>query len=169
MNQPHPELLCVHTRRRLAAAELEQVYENLQIIAHGKTHRKVLEIFAQFPAPRQPSGGARRRRRPGVAASQARLQVTAGDIDPHVFQGGPDPVHPNRPEPALSARRRAIPIRQLHRRDRAPAGSVSVRARVPPRARARRLSRPLDAEYPEPGVPAEVLAFRLLFAGAHAR
>jgi SAM-dependent methyltransferase len=87
---------------RLAAAELEQVYENLQIIAHGKTHRKVLEIFARFPTRGKllevPAGE-------GALAWQLHklgYEVTAGDIDPHFFKVDPVPcirIDLNRPFP----------------------------------------------------------------------
>jgi SAM-dependent methyltransferase len=66
-------------------------YENLQIIAHEKTHRKVLEIFARFP---------RRGRLLEIPAGEGALawqlhklqfEVTGGDIDPGFFKVAPIP------------------------------------------------------------------------------
>ncbi len=74
-----------------AAAEPEQAHENLQIIAHERTHRKVLDIFARFPYRGQllevPAG---------EGALAWRLQklgysVIAGDIDPKFFKVGSIP------------------------------------------------------------------------------
>jgi SAM-dependent methyltransferase len=83
-------------------ADLEQVYENLQIIAHGKTHRKVLDIFANFPGRGNllevPAGE-------GALAWQLHklgYRVTAGDIDPKFFKVDPIPcirIDLNRPFP----------------------------------------------------------------------
>ncbi len=63
-----------------------RAYENLQIIAHEKTHRKVLEIFGAFP---------RRGKLLEIPAGEGALawqlhklgyEVTAGDIDPNFFK-----------------------------------------------------------------------------------
>jgi SAM-dependent methyltransferase len=66
-------------------------YERLQIIAHEKTHRKVLEIFVSFPNRGDlleiPAGE-------GALAWQLHklgYRVTAGDIDPHFFKVHPIP------------------------------------------------------------------------------
>ena len=85
-----------------AAADREQVYENLQIIAHGKTHRRVLEVFARFPYRGNllevPAGE-------GALAWQLHklgYNVTAGDIDPKFFKVDSIPcvrVDLNRPFP----------------------------------------------------------------------
>jgi 2-polyprenyl-3-methyl-5-hydroxy-6-metoxy-1,4-benzoquinol methylase len=71
---------------RPASEPEEQNYENLQIIAHGRTHRKVIDIFARFPARGSllevPAGE-------GALAWQLHklgYTVTAGDIDPHFFK-----------------------------------------------------------------------------------
>ena len=63
-----------------------QAYDKLQIIAHQKTHRKVLEIFSQFPDRGEllevPAGE-------GALACQLHkmgYKVTAGDIDPKFFK-----------------------------------------------------------------------------------
>ena len=63
-----------------------QTYENLQIIAHEKTHQKVLEIFSSFPTKGAlldvPAGE-------GALAwqlSKLGYEVTAGDIDPKFFK-----------------------------------------------------------------------------------
>ncbi len=63
-----------------------QAFEKLQIIAHEKTHRKVLEIFASFPRRGElfeiPAGE-------GALAWQLHklgYNVTAGDIDPKFFK-----------------------------------------------------------------------------------
>jgi SAM-dependent methyltransferase len=68
-----------------------KVYERLQIIAHERTHRKVLEIFADFPERGRlleiPAGE-------GALAWQLKklgYGVTAGDIDPHFFKVPPIP------------------------------------------------------------------------------
>ncbi len=64
----------------------ERLYENLQIIAHEKTHRRVLDIFGRFP---------HRGRLLEVPAGEGALawqlhklgyEVTAGDIDPAFFK-----------------------------------------------------------------------------------
>jgi ubiquinone/menaquinone biosynthesis C-methylase UbiE len=70
-----------------ASASLEeQAFENLQIIAHRKTHRKVLEIFSALPQRGSlleiPAGE-------GALAwqlSKLGFEVTAGDIDPKFFK-----------------------------------------------------------------------------------
>jgi SAM-dependent methyltransferase len=77
-------------------------YEGLQIIAHGKTHRKAIEIFSRFPARGRlleiPAGE-------GALAWQLHklgYSVTAGDIDPRFFKVRPIPCIPidlNRPFP----------------------------------------------------------------------
>lgn len=66
-----------------------QAYEKLQIIAHERTHRKVLEIFARFPERGDlleiPAGE-------GALAWQLHklgYRVTAGDIDPRFFKVDP--------------------------------------------------------------------------------
>ena len=68
-----------------AADEVES-YERLQIIAHERTHRKVLEIFEGFPSRGRllevPAGE-------GALAWQLQKRgysVTAGDIDPYFFK-----------------------------------------------------------------------------------
>lgn len=65
-----------------------RAYESLQIIAHEKTHRKVLKIFAAFPNRGDlleiPAGE-------GALAWQLHklgYRVTAGDIDPGFFKVG---------------------------------------------------------------------------------
>jgi ubiquinone/menaquinone biosynthesis C-methylase UbiE len=64
-------------------------YDKLQIIAHEKTHRKVLEIFSHFP---------RRGRLLEIPAGEGALawqlhklgfEVTGGDIDPSFFKVAP--------------------------------------------------------------------------------
>jgi len=67
-------------------AEDTQAYEKLQIIAHEKTHRKVLRIFKAFP-----SRGALLEIPAGEGALAWQLKklgytVTAGDIDPNFFK-----------------------------------------------------------------------------------
>ncbi len=69
----------------------DRLYEQLQIIAHEKTHRKVLEIFASFPHRGElfeiPAGE-------GALAWQLHklgYSVTAGDIDPKFFKVSPIP------------------------------------------------------------------------------
>jgi ubiquinone/menaquinone biosynthesis C-methylase UbiE len=64
-------------------------YENLQIIAHERTHRKVLEIFSRFPSRGElleiPAGE-------GAMAWQLHklgYTVTGGDIDPSFFKVPP--------------------------------------------------------------------------------
>ncbi len=84
----------------------EQAYEKLQIIAHEKTHRKVLKIFASFPNRGDlleiPAGE-------GALAWQLHklgYRVTAGDIDPKFFKVDPIPcigIDMNRPFPVESA------------------------------------------------------------------
>jgi len=68
------------------AEESAREYENLQIIAHEKTHRKVLEIFDGFPSRGSlleiPAGE-------GALAWQLHklgFAVTGGDIDPTFFK-----------------------------------------------------------------------------------
>ncbi len=66
-------------------------YDTLQIIAHEKTHRKVLEIFAEFPGR-----GALLEIPAGEGALAWQLHklgytVTAGDLDPKFFKVGPIP------------------------------------------------------------------------------
>jgi SAM-dependent methyltransferase len=68
-----------------------KVYERLQIIAHERTHRKVLKIFADFPDRGTlleiPAGE-------GALAWQLKklgYTVTAGDIDPRFFKVPPIP------------------------------------------------------------------------------
>ncbi len=68
------------------AADDVRTYESLQIIAHERTHRKVLEIFANFPHRGElleiPAGE-------GALAWQLKklgYTVTAGDIDPKFFK-----------------------------------------------------------------------------------
>jgi len=67
-------------------AEDTQAYEKLQIIAHEKTHQKVLKLFAAFPNRgtllEVPAGE-------GALAWQLKklgYTVTAGDIDPKFFK-----------------------------------------------------------------------------------
>ncbi len=77
-------------------------YDKLQIIAHEKTHKKVLEIFSRFPARGRlleiPAGE-------GALAWQLHKRgftVTAGDIDPSFFKVAPIPciyLDMNRPFP----------------------------------------------------------------------
>lgn len=69
----------------------DAVYENLQIIAHEKTHQKVLDIFSKFPERGSlleiPAGE-------GALAWQLKKMgytVTAGDIDPNFFKVSPIP------------------------------------------------------------------------------
>ena len=68
------------------SADEIQRYEKLQVIAHGRTHRKVLEIFRQFP---------KRGRLLEIPAGEGALawqlykmgyEVTGGDIDPRFFK-----------------------------------------------------------------------------------
>lgn len=66
-------------------------YEKLQVIAHGKTHRKVMEMFAAFQERGRlleiPAGE-------GALAWQLHklgYEVTAGDIDPSFFKVEPIP------------------------------------------------------------------------------
>jgi SAM-dependent methyltransferase len=68
-----------------------KLYERLQIIAHERTHRKVLEIFSDFPDRGTlleiPAGE-------GALAWQLKklgYTVTAGDIDPRFFKVPPIP------------------------------------------------------------------------------
>jgi SAM-dependent methyltransferase len=65
-----------------------RTYENLQIIAHEKTHRKVLEIFSHFESRGSlldiPAGE-------GALAwqlSKLGYDVTGGDVDPNFFKVG---------------------------------------------------------------------------------
>jgi SAM-dependent methyltransferase len=77
-------------------------YENLQIIAHEKTHQRVLEIFSRFPRRGSlleiPAGE-------GALAWQLHklgYSVTGGDIDPTFFKVTPIPcvyVDLNKPFP----------------------------------------------------------------------
>jgi len=67
------------------------LYEKLQIIAHERTHQKVLRIFSSFPQRGElfeiPAGE-------GALAWQLHklgYAVTAGDIDPHFFKVSPIP------------------------------------------------------------------------------
>jgi len=68
-----------------------QAYEKLQILAHGRTHRKVLEIFSRFPERGKlleiPAGEG------ALAWQLGKLgyTVTAGDIDPSFFKVGSIP------------------------------------------------------------------------------
>src|SRR5436309_4963137 len=68
-----------------------QAYEKLQILAHGRTHRKVLEIFSRFPERGRlleiPAGEG------ALAWQLGKLgyTVTAGDIDPSFFKVGSIP------------------------------------------------------------------------------
>jgi len=76
---------------RAAAAGVDRETENLQVIAHDKTHRKVLQIFAAFPQRGEllevPAGeGALARQ-----LSKLGYDVTAGDIDPEFFKAQPLP------------------------------------------------------------------------------
>jgi SAM-dependent methyltransferase len=68
------------------SAEEIQRYEKLQVIAHGRTHRKVLEIFREF---------SKRGRLLEIPAGEGALawqlhrmgyEVTGGDIDPRFFK-----------------------------------------------------------------------------------
>ncbi len=85
----------------------EHAYESLQIIAHEKTHRKVLQIFTSFPTRGElleiPAGE-------GALAWQLHklgYKVTAGDIDPKFFKVRPIPcisVDLNLPFPVEDAK-----------------------------------------------------------------
>ncbi|MGA2262141.1 MAG: methyltransferase domain-containing protein [Acidobacteriota bacterium] len=85
-----------------AADENAAGCESLQVIAHEKTHRKVIEIFARFPRRGPlleiPAGE-------GALAWQLhklRYDVTSGDIDPSFFKVTPLPciyLDMNRPFP----------------------------------------------------------------------
>ncbi len=71
------------------SAEDAQAYENLQIIAHERTHQKVLQIFEAFP-----ERGTLLEIPAGEGALAWQLQklgysVTAGDIDPKFFKVRP--------------------------------------------------------------------------------
>ncbi len=77
--------------RQTAAAEPELLYDHLQIIAHERTHRKVLDLFDSFPHRGNllevPAGE-------GALAWQLQklgYTVTAGDIDPAFFKVGSIP------------------------------------------------------------------------------
>jgi len=79
------------TPAKQAVASQIGSYENLQIIAHEKTHRKVLEILARFPRRGKlldiPAGE-------GALAWQLhklKFEVTGGDIDPGFFKVTPIP------------------------------------------------------------------------------
>src|SRR5881396_3367530 len=82
------ESLTGGTKVRVDTAE---AYESLQIIAHEKTHQKVLEIFERFSARGKlleiPAGEG------ALAWRLHRLGyiVTAGDIDPKFFKVNPIP------------------------------------------------------------------------------
>src|SRR5262245_26398904 len=72
-------------------ADDPKAYERLQIIAHERTHRKVLQIFADFP-----DRGALLEIPAGEGALAWQLKklgytVTAGDIDPRFFKVSPIP------------------------------------------------------------------------------
>ncbi len=74
-----------------APAVETQAYENLQIIAHEKTHHRVIQTFSKFPARGKlleiPAGE-------GALAWQLQklgYQVTAGDLDPRFFKVSPIP------------------------------------------------------------------------------
>jgi len=76
---------------RLQETSAEAGYERLQVIAHEKTHRKVLSIFGEMPSRGRlldiPAGE-------GALAWQLRklgYTVTGGDIDPAFFKVGPIP------------------------------------------------------------------------------
>lgn len=73
---------------RAPTPEESHGYEKLQIIAHGKTHRKVLEIFSRFDHRGSvldiPAGE-------GALAwqlSKLGYDVTGGDVDPNFFKVG---------------------------------------------------------------------------------
>ena len=85
INQPVPEQIA---RPSLRHGEVEDTsaYDDLQIIAHERTHQKVLNIFSRFPtrgkALEIPAGE-------GALAwqlSKLGFDVTAGDIDPRFFK-----------------------------------------------------------------------------------
>lgn len=94
LHQPH--------REGTAGSPDDDRYEKLQIIAHEKTHRKVLEIFSRLGRRGSlleiPAGE-------GALAWQLRklgYDVTAGDIDPPFFKVRPIPcifLDLNRPFP----------------------------------------------------------------------
>jgi SAM-dependent methyltransferase len=74
---------------QVLSLEDTRAFENLQIIAHEKTHRKVLEIFSQFDARGKlleiPAGE-------GALAWQLHklgYEVTGGDVDPRFFKVTP--------------------------------------------------------------------------------
>jgi SAM-dependent methyltransferase len=85
-----------------AAAGASACYDKLQIIAHERTHRRVLEIFSRFPSRGRlleiPAGE-------GALAWQLhklKYDVTGGDIDPSFFKVTPIPciyLDMNRPFP----------------------------------------------------------------------
>jgi SAM-dependent methyltransferase len=77
------------TTGRLRSAEESCDYDKLQIIAHAKTHRKVLEVFSRFEGRgalfEVPAGE-------GALAWQLHklgYAVTAGDVDPRFFKVRP--------------------------------------------------------------------------------
>ncbi len=77
-----------------AAVDEAAPYDRLQIIAHEKTHRKVLDIFSRFPHRGKlleiPAGE-------GALAWQLHklgYEVTGGDIDPGFFKVAPLPCVP---------------------------------------------------------------------------
>ena len=90
-----------------AAVKETAGYEKLQIIAHEKTHRKVLEIFARFPRRGHlleiPAGE-------GALAWQLHklgYEVTGGDLDPGFFKVATIPclrLDMNRPFPIEAER-----------------------------------------------------------------
>ncbi|MBZ5499815.1 MAG: methyltransferase domain-containing protein [Acidobacteriia bacterium] len=97
----------MHSTTERADAEEAAGYEHLQIIAHEKTHRKVLEIFSRFPSRGPlleiPAGE-------GALAWQLHkmgYDVTGGDIDPGFFKVASIPcIHldMNRPFPVAAER-----------------------------------------------------------------
>jgi SAM-dependent methyltransferase len=85
INQPVPEQI-PHPSLDQDGVEDTSVYDNLQIIAHERTHQKILNIFSNFPTRGKtleiPAGE-------GALAWQLRklgFDVTAGDIDPRFFK-----------------------------------------------------------------------------------
>lgn len=85
INQPVPEQIARPSPRQ-GGVEDTSVYDNLQIIAHERTHQKILNIFSRFPTRGKvleiPAGE-------GALAwqlSKLGFDVTAGDIDPRFFK-----------------------------------------------------------------------------------
>ena len=85
INQPVPEQIARPSPRQ-GEVEDTSVYDDLQIIAHERTHQKVLNIFSRFPTRGKtleiPAGE-------GALAwqlSKLGFDVTAGDIDPSFFK-----------------------------------------------------------------------------------